>query len=146
MATKLGLFLALNLLFAGAAHGCASYDCAPTDPPPPAEPAPSTTYSPEPPTSPAEPTPSTYTPEPPTAPAEPAPSTYSPEPPTPTTPATNDHRPAERCPKDALKLKVCASVLGDLAKAILPEEEKACCELLDGVADIDAAACLSRRM
>nr|CAB3495309.1 unnamed protein product [Digitaria exilis] len=126
MATKLGLYLALNLLFAGAAHGCASYDCGQTDPTPPAEPAPSTPYSPEPPTPPAEPTPSTYTPEPPTS----------------TTPATHDHRPARGCPKDALKLKLCASVLGGLVNVMLQEDQKMCCQLLEGLADIDAAACL----
>lgn len=125
MATKLGLFLALNLLFAGAAHGCASYDCEQTDPTPPAVPAPST-----------------YAPEPPTPPAVPALSTYAPEPPTPTTPATHDRRPAGGCPVDALKLEVCASVLGGLVKVSLPEDQKKCCQLLDELADIDATACI----
>jgi hypothetical protein len=81
---------------------------------------------------------STYLPEP------PAPSSYVPEPPTPTTPATDahGHRPAGRCPVDALKLEVCASVLGGLVKISLPEDRERCCRLLDGLADIDAAACL----
>lgn len=108
MATKLGLFLAVNLLFIGAAHGCAPY-CGPTDPTPP---------------------------------VEPAPSTYTPEPPTPITPATHDYQPTGRCPVDALKLEVCASVLNGLVKVSLPEDCEECCHLLEGLADIDAAACL----
>ncbi len=47
------------------------------------------------------------------------------------------------CPRDALKLRVCANVLG-LVKAkvgaVAPYEP--CCSLLDGLVDLDAAVCL----
>ncbi|RCV43881.1 hypothetical protein SETIT_9G329600v2 [Setaria italica] len=80
----------------------------------------------------------------PTPPVEPPSSTYVPEPPAPIAPATDghSHRPAGRCPLDALKLQVCASVLDGLVKISLPEEREKCCRLLDGLVDIDAAACL----
>ncbi|KAF8697874.1 hypothetical protein HU200_035367 [Digitaria exilis] len=45
-----------------------------------------------------------------------------------------------RCPIDALKLKVCANVLG-LVKVGLPQYEE-CCPLLQGLVDLDAAVCL----
>ncbi|AQL05638.1 cortical cell-delineating protein-like [Zea mays] len=45
-----------------------------------------------------------------------------------------------RCPIDALKLKVCANVLG-LVKVGLPQHEQ-CCPLLEGLVDLDAALCL----
>ncbi|TVU31765.1 hypothetical protein EJB05_23465, partial [Eragrostis curvula] len=44
------------------------------------------------------------------------------------------------CPRDALKLNVCANVLG-LVKVGLPRYEP-CCSLLDGLVDLDAAVCL----
>jgi hypothetical protein len=37
---------------------------------------------------------------------------------------------------------VCASILDGLVKVSLPEERAKCCQLLNGLADIDAAACL----
>ncbi|RLM42321.1 cortical cell-delineating protein-like [Panicum miliaceum] len=69
---------------------------------------------------------------------------YVQEPPTPTTPKTDAHGqwPAGLCPVDALKLDVCASLLGGLIKISLPEDRESCCQLLDGLADINAAACL----
>ncbi|PWZ06791.1 Cortical cell-delineating protein [Zea mays] len=60
--------------------------------------------------------------------------------PTPTvvpTPSSHSHG---RCPIDALKLKVCANVLG-LVKVGLPQHEQ-CCPLLEGLVDLDAALCL----
>ncbi|TKV95043.1 hypothetical protein SEVIR_9G335460v4 [Setaria viridis] len=128
MAAKLGVLVALSLLlFAGDAHGCIPY-CGPADSTPP------------------EPAPSTYAPEPaaPTTPVAPTPSSYAPQPPAPTVPTTDGHghRPARRCPVDALQLQVCASILDGLVKVSLPEERERCCRLLDGLVDIDAAACL----
>uniref|UniRef100_A0A0D3HGG0 Bifunctional inhibitor/plant lipid transfer protein/seed storage helical domain-containing protein n=1 Tax=Oryza barthii TaxID=65489 RepID=A0A0D3HGG0_9ORYZ len=65
--------------------------------------------------------------------------TYCPEPPTPPTPGGG----GSSCPRDALKLHVCANVLG-LVKAkvgaVSPYEP--CCSLLDGLVDLDAAVCL----
>ncbi|OEL21881.1 Cortical cell-delineating protein [Dichanthelium oligosanthes] len=77
-------------------------------------------------------------------PVEPAPSTYVPEPTVPKMPATHDHghRPAGQCPVDALKLRVCASVLGGFIKISLPEYHDKCCPLVYGLVDINAAACL----
>ncbi|GJN20082.1 hypothetical protein PR202_gb07410 [Eleusine coracana subsp. coracana] len=47
-----------------------------------------------------------------------------------------------RCPKDALKLGVCANVLDLIkAKAGVPANE-ACCPLLNGLVELDAAVCL----
>uniref|UniRef100_A0A0E0MAI6 Bifunctional inhibitor/plant lipid transfer protein/seed storage helical domain-containing protein n=1 Tax=Oryza punctata TaxID=4537 RepID=A0A0E0MAI6_ORYPU len=74
--------------------------------------------------------------------------TYCPEPPTPKPPAPKPPAPKPRpgtgsCPRDALKLHVCANVLG-LVKAkigaVAPYEP--CCSLLDGLVDLDAAVCL----
>ncbi|EAZ16917.1 hypothetical protein OsJ_32399 [Oryza sativa Japonica Group] len=74
--------------------------------------------------------------------------TYCPEPPTPKPkpPAPRPPKPgggAGSCPRDALKLHVCANVLG-LVKAkigaVAPYEP--CCSLLDGLVDLDAAVCL----
>jgi hypothetical protein len=45
-----------------------------------------------------------------------------------------------RCPIDALKLNVCANVLG-FVKVGLPHQEP-CCSLLGGLVDLDAAVCL----
>ncbi|KAM0894133.1 hypothetical protein ACQ4PT_024666 [Festuca glaucescens] len=44
------------------------------------------------------------------------------------------------CPQNALKLHVCANVLG-LVKAKIGVPEP-CCSLLDGLVDLDAAVCL----
>ncbi|KAG2550663.1 hypothetical protein PVAP13_9KG336700 [Panicum virgatum] len=128
MTAKLGLFVALNLIVFAA--GSIPEPPSPTTPT--VEPAPSTTYVPEP-----------QAPPPP-PPVTPVPSTYGPKPPTPTTPTTDAHGQwsAGRCPVDALKLEVCASFLGGLIKISLPEDRERCCRLLDGLADIDAAACL----
>jgi hypothetical protein len=117
MAARLGLFLALNLLFlAGATHGCTTPYCGPADPTPPVEPPAPSTYAPEPPA--------------PTMPVAPTPSSYAPQ------------SPAGRCQVDVLQLQVCASILDGLVKVSLPEERAKCCQLLNGLADIDAAACL----
>ncbi|TVT96706.1 hypothetical protein EJB05_58063, partial [Eragrostis curvula] len=57
--------------------------------------------------------------------------------PTPTTPAWSG-----KCSRDALKLGVCANVLGLIkAKVAVPPTEP-CCPLLEGLADLDAAVCL----
>ncbi|KAJ8511692.1 hypothetical protein OPV22_002126 [Ensete ventricosum] len=48
-----------------------------------------------------------------------------------------------KCPRDALKLGVCANVLGGLLNITLgtPPKEP-CCTLLQGLADLEAAVCL----
>ncbi|BAF27171.1 cortical cell-delineating protein [Oryza sativa Japonica Group] len=68
----------------------------------------------------------------------------SPKPPAPRPkPPTPHYGGGSSCPRDALKLHVCANVLG-LVKAkvgaVSPYEP--CCSLLDGLVDLDAAVCL----
>jgi hypothetical protein len=61
----------------------------------------------------------------------------------PSTPS-NPSTPASRgkCPRDALKLGVCANVLGLIkAKVGVPPTEP-CCPLLEGLVDLEAALCL----
>ncbi|KAM0827145.1 hypothetical protein ACQ4PT_068388 [Festuca glaucescens] len=48
-----------------------------------------------------------------------------------------------KCPTDALKLHVCANVLGLIkAKVGVPPLNDRCCPLLNGLVDLDAAVCL----
>ncbi|KQJ97735.1 putative lipid-binding protein AIR1 [Brachypodium distachyon] len=58
-----------------------------------------------------------------------------------------------KCPVNALKLGVCADVLGGLASLLVGDspaaaassgsgKKKPCCELVAGLADVDAAVCL----
>ncbi|KAL8539810.1 hypothetical protein ACS0TY_001421 [Phlomoides rotata] len=47
------------------------------------------------------------------------------------------------CPIDALKLGVCANLLGGLIGVIIGTPPKApCCSLIQGLVDLEAAACL----
>ncbi|XP_047338212.1 14 kDa proline-rich protein DC2.15-like [Impatiens glandulifera] len=47
------------------------------------------------------------------------------------------------CPKDTLKLGVCADVLSGLLNITIGTPPKApCCSLLDGLVDLEAAVCL----
>ena len=67
-----------------------------------------------------------------------------PTPSTPSTPSTPTPTPASKgkCPRDALKLGVCANVLGLIkAKVGVPPAEP-CCPLLEGLVDLEAAVCL----
>ncbi|XP_055819478.1 14 kDa proline-rich protein DC2.15-like [Solanum dulcamara] len=62
--------------------------------------------------------------------------------PTPYTPSTPSSK--GKCPKDTLKLKVCANLLDDLVHLVVgssPAKTK-CCSLIEGLADLDAAVCL----
>ncbi|KAL6847705.1 hypothetical protein ACP4OV_022493 [Aristida adscensionis] len=58
-------------------------------------------------------------------------------------PATPSPGPVGKCPRDALKLGVCANVLGLIkgVKVGVPPTEP-CCPLLDGLVDLEAAVCL----
>ncbi|XP_027154910.1 14 kDa proline-rich protein DC2.15-like [Coffea eugenioides] len=49
---------------------------------------------------------------------------------------------AARCPRDALKLGVCANVLGLIRVSIGAPPTLPCCSLLQGLADLEAALCL----
>lgn len=47
------------------------------------------------------------------------------------------------CPRDALKLGVCANLLNGLVHLVVGTPPKTpCCSLLSGLADLEAAACL----
>ncbi|BAT75867.1 proline-rich protein [Vigna angularis] len=51
--------------------------------------------------------------------------------------------PSGSCPRDALKLGVCANVLNGLVNATLGQPPVTpCCSLLDGLVDLEAAVCL----
>ncbi|PWZ20622.1 proline-rich protein DC2.15 [Zea mays] len=47
-----------------------------------------------------------------------------------------------RCPRDALKLGVCANVLGLIKAKVGAPPAEPCCPLLEGLVDLEAAACL----
>ncbi|KAM7491245.1 hypothetical protein LguiA_034166 [Lonicera macranthoides] len=63
--------------------------------------------------------------------------------PTPT-PGTTPGTPSQAtCPKDALKLGVCANLLGGLLGIVVGTPPKTpCCSLIQGLADVEAAVCL----
>ncbi|KAF9613957.1 hypothetical protein IFM89_014022 [Coptis chinensis] len=112
------LFLALNLLF----FSLVTATRCPPPPPPKPKPCP-------PPPKPKPPPCSACNPEPtPT----PPPSTPTPTP----TPST--------CPRDVLKLGVCANLLGGLGGVLVgtPANSPDCCTLIQGLADLEAALCL----
>ncbi|KAK9052306.1 hypothetical protein SSX86_028935 [Deinandra increscens subsp. villosa] len=47
------------------------------------------------------------------------------------------------CPRDALKLGICANVLGSLLHLVVGDPPvKPCCSLLEGLVDLEAAVCL----
>ncbi|XP_009607067.1 14 kDa proline-rich protein DC2.15-like [Nicotiana tabacum] len=46
------------------------------------------------------------------------------------------------CPRDTLKLGVCADVLGLVNVAVGSQVTSPCCSLLQGLADLEVAACL----
>ncbi|CAK8570001.1 unnamed protein product [Lathyrus sativus] len=119
-------------------HACESCNPKPkpTPPPPaPCPPPPSTTPKatppPTPPTTRPPPTPSTT----PTT-STPPPSTTTPTA-TPPTPST-----LKKCPKDTLKLGVCANLLGLVNVVAGSPASSKCCALIQGLADLDAAICL----
>ncbi|XP_070038026.1 14 kDa proline-rich protein DC2.15-like [Nicotiana tomentosiformis] len=80
---------------------------------------------------------STSVPCPPPPHPKPHPTPYTP--PTPSTPSSNG-----KCPKDTLKLKVCANLLNDLVHLVIGSSpaKTECCSLIQGLADLDAAVCL----
>ncbi|KAL8478195.1 hypothetical protein ACS0TY_030186 [Phlomoides rotata] len=83
---------------------------------------------------------------PPKPPVKPTPETPCPPPPAlkpPTIPKPPSPKPQETCPIDILKLGACVDVLGGLVHiGIGSSSTDACCPLLQGLADLDAAICL----
>ncbi|QCD81271.1 14 kDa proline-rich protein DC2.15-like [Vigna unguiculata] len=63
--------------------------------------------------------------------------------PTPKPKPTPSPSPSGSCPRDALKLGVCANVLNGLVNATVGQPPVTpCCTLLDGLVDLEAAVCL----
>ncbi|GKV53277.1 hypothetical protein SLEP1_g59812 [Rubroshorea leprosula] len=50
--------------------------------------------------------------------------------------------PVEYCPRDTLKLGVCADLLGLVNVVVGSPPSSKCCALLEGLADLEAALCL----
>ncbi|KAF3971434.1 hypothetical protein ACB098_10G047200 [Castanea mollissima] len=76
-------------------------------------------------------------------------STYVPCPPPPSkghkhqTPPKSPPSTKPTCPKDALKLGVCANLLNDLIHLVVGTPPKTpCCSLIGGLVDLEAAVCL----
>ncbi|MBA0768796.1 hypothetical protein Gotri_017576 [Gossypium trilobum] len=73
-----------------------------------------------------------------TAPCPPTKPNHKPKPnPNPSTPSSQG-----KCPRDTLKLGVCANVLGLVKPVIGSPPVMPCCSLLDGLVDLEAAVCL----
>ncbi|KAA8522250.1 hypothetical protein F0562_012923 [Nyssa sinensis] len=67
-------------------------------------------------------------------------STHVPCPPPPKSPK---HHHKATCPKDTLKLGVCADLLNDLVHLVIGTPPKTpCCSLIEGLVDLEAAVCL----
>ncbi|KAG2660359.1 cortical cell-delineating protein-like [Panicum virgatum] len=71
----------------------------------------------------------------------PTPTPPTPTPPTPTPPSPSPSGKG-KCPKNALKLAVCANVAGLVKAKVGKPPAEPCCSLLGGLADLEAAACL----
>ncbi|CAN1333403.1 pEARLI1-like lipid transfer protein 2 [Linum perenne] len=86
------------------------------------------------------PTPTPTTPKPTPTPPNPTPTPTTPNPtPTPTPGSSN----GGKCPIDALKLGVCADVLGNLLKIKIGNPPvQPCCSLIGGLVNLEAAVCL----
>lgn len=67
----------------------------------------------------------------------------SPNPTPPSTPTASPPSSQSSCPKDTLKLGVCADLLG-LVNIVIgdPPSGSSCCALIKGLADLEAALCL----
>ncbi|KAL3610408.1 hypothetical protein D5086_001428 [Populus alba] len=63
--------------------------------------------------------------------------------PTPTVPTPTPNPSGGKCPKDALKLGVCADLLGSLLNVTVGTPPvKPCCSVIQGLLDLEAAVCL----
>ncbi|CAL5374965.1 unnamed protein product [Camellia sinensis] len=75
-------------------------------------------------------------------------SNYVPCPPPPPKTPKHHHKPPSppakaTCPRDTLKLGVCANLLNDLVHLVVGTPPKTpCCTLIQGLADLEAAVCL----
>ncbi|KAF5478470.1 hypothetical protein F2P56_005028 [Juglans regia] len=112
----LALFFSLNLLFFALVTACGSSTC------------------PSPRSRPANPNPN---------PNNPNPNNPNPNNPNPNNPNPNPNPSRGSCPRDALKLGVCADLLGGLLNVTIGTPPVTpCCTLIQGLADLEAAVCL----
>ncbi|KAL1333552.1 hypothetical protein HN51_062386 [Arachis hypogaea] len=126
---NIALFFTLNLLFFALVSGC-GYKCPNPKPKPNPNPNPN---NPNPnPNNPNNPNPNPNNPNP-----NPNPNNPNPNP-NPNNPNNN-----MTCPRDALKLGICANVLSGLLNITLGQPPVTpCCSLLSGLVDLEAAICL----
>lgn len=125
------LLLSLNLLlfFTLVTSNHVPISCPPTSPKPPKH------HHKSPPPAPKVPPPTPPKVTPPTPPKITPPTPPKVTPPTPPPKAT--------CPKDTLKLGVCANLLNDLVHLVVGTPAKTpCCSLIEGLVDLEAAVCL----
>ncbi|XP_058106601.1 lipid transfer protein EARLI 1-like isoform X1 [Magnolia sinica] len=138
------LFLSFNVLFFAFVSAndrpclCTRCYCNPTP-----NPRPRPTPNPNP-----RPTPTTPNPNPtPTTNPNPTPTPTNPNPnpnpnPTPGTPPGTPSGGRGRCPRDALKLGICANLLGLVNVVVGSPPTLPCCSLIQGLANLEAAVCL----
>ncbi|ONK59021.1 uncharacterized protein A4U43_C08F2160 [Asparagus officinalis] len=69
-------------------------------------------------------------------------STSCPPPPLKPKPSPSPSPPSGSCPRDALKLGVCANVLNLIKAKVGHPPKEPCCKLLEGLVDLEAALCL----
>ncbi|KAK2400070.1 hypothetical protein P8452_07091 [Trifolium repens] len=117
---------ALIILFSLLAYSTFSHACGTCKPPKPSPPPPSPCPPPPSKTPKASPPPHSKTPH-----ASPPPKASTPPPST-----------TQKCPRDTLKLGVCADVLGLVNIVVGSPASSKCCALIQGLADLDAAVCL----
>jgi hypothetical protein len=117
---------ALIILFSLLAYSTFSHACGTCKPPKPSPPPPSPCPPPPSKTPKASPPPHSKTPH-----ASPPPKASTPPPST-----------TQKCPRDTLKLGVCADVLGLVNIVVGSPASSKCCALLQGLVDLDAALCL----
>ncbi|XP_058734396.1 14 kDa proline-rich protein DC2.15-like [Vicia villosa] len=69
-------------------------------------------------------------------------SNYVPCPPPPPKDHKHSHPPKPTCPRDTIKLGVCADVLGLINVELGKAPKTPCCSLIGGLANLEAAVCL----
>ncbi|OIW09783.1 hypothetical protein TanjilG_32223 [Lupinus angustifolius] len=155
MASKAAIVLSLNILFFTLVSST-YVPCPPpatpkhTSPPTPKHSPPPTPKQSPPPTPKHSPPPTPKQSPPPTPKHSPPPTPINSPPPTPINspapkaPSTNPADPKKQpsCPKDTLKFGVCADVLGLVNVQLGKSSKDACCSLIDGLSNLDAAVCL----
>ncbi|KAK2399005.1 hypothetical protein P8452_06325 [Trifolium repens] len=128
---------ALIILFSLLAYSTFSHACGTCKPPKPSPPPPSPCPPPPSKTPKASPPPHSKTPH-----ASPPPHSKTPKASPPPKASTPPPSTTQKCPRDTLKLGVCADVLGLVNIVVGSPASSKCCALIQGLADLDAAVCL----